>query len=293
MICLEACPAGCISRHEKAGLVQYAIDYSKCLLHKEKECSLCVDACPGKAISGGRKASSLTLSADALLVATGHQAYDAALKIRLGYSRFPGVVTASEVEEILGRQETLDPPNQSIAFIQCVGSRDPKEGKNYCSAVCCAFALRFARLLKKKDKKTDISIYYIDLQNFDKTFDKFRSELAEDGIRFIRSIPFRAEQSASGRLKLYVENPGSGETVVEHDKVVLSTGMGPNRDADRLAAMLHIPRSEFGFFTTVAPGSGRTATPGIFVSGTCHEPQGLADCMASAKAVALEMSTQP
>jgi heterodisulfide reductase subunit A-like polyferredoxin len=150
-----------------------------------------------------------------------------------------------------------------------------------------------ARLLRRSAQKTDISIYYIDLQNFDKTFFRLRSELIAEGIRFIRAIPFRVEGSVSGRLRVYVENPGQGETVAEHDKVVLSTGMEPNRDADGLSALLQIPTNEFGFFNTISAGTGRTALPGIFVSGTCHEPQGLADCMASARAVALEMGTHP
>ena len=291
--CVEACPAGCIGRHGKGGLIQYSINYDKCLLHKEKECSLCVDACPNRAILAGKKASSLTLHTDAILVATGHQPYDASRKIRLGYGRVKGVMTGAEVEEILGRKEALDPPSQSVAFIQCVGSRDPKEGRNYCSAVCCAYALRLAHVLRKSAQKTDISIYYIDLQNFDKTFSRFRSELTEDGIHFIRAIPFRVERSESGKLKLYVENSDHRETVAEHDKVVLSTGMEPSQDADRLAKLLQIPRSEFGFFNTMNPGSGRTTCPGVYVSGTCHEPQGLADCIASARAVALEMGTHP
>jgi heterodisulfide reductase subunit A len=202
-------------------------------------------------------------------------------------------MTGSEVEEILGRQKALDPPSRSVAFVQCVGSRDPKEGRNYCSAVCCAYALRLAHVLKKNAPDTDISIYYIDIQNFDKTFERFRSGLTEEGIRFIRAIPFRIERSVSGKLQLHVEDPDHHETVAEHDKVVLSTGMVPDQDADRLAKLFQIPRNEFGFFDTPHPGSGRTSQPEIFVCGTCGEPKGLLDCMASARAVALEMGANP
>jgi heterodisulfide reductase subunit A len=291
--CVEACPVGCITRHGKGGLVQYSVDYGNCLLQKEGECSLCTDACPAGAISAGRKTTTLNFVADAILVATGHRSYDAARNVRLGYGRIPGVMTAAEVEEILGRQQALDPPARSIAFVQCVGSRDPREGRNYCSAVCCAYALRMAHVLRKSAPETDISIYYIDLQNFDKTFERFKRTLIQDGIRFVRAIPFRVEQSASGRLQVHVESPDHHETVVAHDKVILSTGMEPNEDASGLAALLQIPRNEFGFFDTVHPGSGRTARPEIFTCGTCHDPQGLAECMASARAVAMEMGRDP
>ena len=282
--CVQACPVKCISRHQKAELVQYSVDLASCRLQKGRDCTACADVCPAAAISAKGKESTLTMAADALLVATGHQPFDAARKIRLGYGRFPGVLTGAEAEEILSRQESLGSPADSVAFIQCVGSRDPKEGRNYCSSVCCAYALRLARMLKYRSPQADVTIYYIDLQNFDKTFTRLREELETLGVRFVRSIPFRVEGTATGRLKLYMENPDGDETVVEQDRVVLSVGMGPEPDADRVAGLFGLPRNEFGFFAQPAPH------PWLFASGTCREPQSISDSMASARAVALEMA---
>ena len=55
---------------------------------------------------------------------------------------------------------------QKIAFIQCVGSRDAKLGHLWCSKVCCASALRMARLIKKRRPATEMTFFYIDVQTF-------------------------------------------------------------------------------------------------------------------------------
>ena len=280
--CLQACPAGAIARRQKAELVQYVVDYSRCRLHQGKSCDRCLQACPTGAIEAGAAQSELALKADALLLATGHQPYDAARKIRMGYGRFPGVLTGAEAEELLTRQESLGGP--SLAFVQCVGSRDPKEGNNYCSAVCCAYALRLARLARHRDPRAEVTIYYIDLQNFDKAFTPFAAQLKASGMRFIRGVPFRVEQAASGRLQLFFESPDGQESVAEHDRVILSVGIRPEPDTALLAGMLGLPLNAHGFIAAANPAAQ------VWACGTCLEPQSIPDSMASARATALQMA---
>jgi heterodisulfide reductase subunit A len=237
----------------------------------------------------------LELRADALLLATGHQPFDAARKIRLGYGRFPGVLTGAEAEELLTRQETLaggavagssavaGAASGSTAFVQCVGSRDPKEGNNYCSAVCCAYALRLARMLKHREPAAEVTVYYIDLQNFDKAFGPLRAELEAAGVRFVRGLPFRVEQAA-GRLELSFESPDGGQGLAVHDRVVLSVGIRPEPRTAALAGLLDLPRNAHGFLASAHPAEQ------VWACGTCLEPQSIPDSMASARAVALEMA---
>lgn len=281
--CLRACPEGAIGRQRKAELVQYVVDHARCRLHRGRSCELCLQACPAGAISSGPSAvSELRLKADALLLATGHQPFDAARKIRLGHGRFPGVLTGAEAEELLTRQESLG--GASVAFVQCVGSRDPKEGNNYCSAVCCAYALRLARLLRHRDPGTEVTVYYIDLQNFDKAFTPLRGELQAAGVRFLRGVPFRVEQLSTGRLQLFFESPEGQQSVAEHDRVVLSVGLRPEPRTAGLAGLLGLPLNAHGFLASAHPAEG------VWACGTCLEPQGIPDSMASARAAALEMA---
>jgi heterodisulfide reductase subunit A len=280
--CPSACPEGAISRQQKAELVQYVVDYARCRLHQGKSCDRCLKACSAGAIELEPSAhSELQLKADALLLATGHQPFDAARKIRLGYGRFPGVLTGAEAEELLSRQESLGA--SSVAFVQCVGSRDPKEGNNYCSAVCCAYAMRLARVLRHREPDTEVAIYYIDLQNFDKAFGPLRAELQASGVRFLRGVPFRVEQASSGRLVLYFESPDGQQSVAEHDRVILSVGIRPEPSTAGLAGLLGLPLNAHGFVASANPAAG------IWACGTCLEPQSIPDCMASARAVAMDM----
>ena len=72
------------------------------------------------------------------------------------------------------------------------------------------------------------------------------------------------------------------DTIVEHDRVVLSVGMGPADDAAAWASLFDLQRDQFGFFTS-------SSLPNVFVSGTCQEPQNISESMAAARAIALDM----
>jgi heterodisulfide reductase subunit A-like polyferredoxin len=291
--CVSACPKDCISRLARGELVQYRIDAGACLLRDGKSCQACADACPAGAITAEGETATLRLGADAVLVATGHRPYPAQAKVRLGYGRLAGVMTGVEAEEALRSRRTLGEGPESVAFVQCVGSRDPKEGHNYCSSVCCAYALRLARMLKHHSPASEVTIYYIDIQNFDKTFSLLRRELVASGIHFVRGVPFRIEQTSAGRLQAYIENPEGEQPatggVVEHDRIVLSVGMEPAAETQTLVEKLGLLRNEFGFLAT-EPASARTNLPAVYACGTCREPQSIPDTMAAARAAAFEIN---
>ena len=280
--CVAACPAKCITKYDRGGLVQYIIDHDACLRSKGKRCMACVTACPTGAISGAARSTQLDVSADAVLVATGHEAYDPAGKAHLGYSRLDNVITGEQAEEILSRQDFLCSPTEDVAFVQCVGSRDPEIGRNYCSAVCCSYATRMAKVLKYRNPKSRVTVYFIDLQNFDKAFTDFRRRLVDQGVELVRCVPCVIERTAEGKLRLEAEAADGGRIIAEHDAVVLSTGIGPNRNVEHVARQFGLDRDEFGFLK-----SG----PRVVVAGTCAAPQSINDSMAAAKAVAAELSS--
>lgn len=280
--CVSACPEGCITKIQRGELIQYQIDYEKCRLHQGKACGLCAESCPQQAISAQSPLTDMTFDSNAALIATGHAPYNASQHVRFGYGRLENVMTGLEAEEILSRQSSLGSPSEDVAFIQCVGSRDPRIGRNYCSSVCCAYALRLARMITYRHPETPVTIYYIDIQHFDKTFSLFRKSVEESGVRFVRGIPFLIDRAGNGKLKLHIENMDGEDTLVEHDRVVLSVGMGPADDAAAWASLFDLQRDQFGFFTS-------SLLPNVFVSGTCQEPQNISESMAAARAIALDM----
>ena len=291
--CSAACPTRAISRYSRAGLTTYRVDYSRCLLHAGKKCTACVEACGFGAIEAGGPEAEFSLSFDGVVIATGHSTFDPSCKPRLGYGRIPGVMTGLEAESILSGKAFLPAANGTpasrIAFVQCVGSRDPSLCRNFCSAVCCAYALRMARVLKARQPGAEVTIYCIDIQNFDKAFTPFRSGIEAMGVSFVRGVPSLVNRTTGGMLELLIEDPraeapGAGSKAL-HDAVVLSVGMSPADGAARISALFGLEQDEFGFFTS--------RLPGVLVAGTCSEPQSIVDSMASGRAAAAELLSAP
>jgi heterodisulfide reductase subunit A len=283
--CLAACPARCITRYSRAGLAMYSIDSERCLLVKGKRCAACSDSCGFSAIQTGAPEQAFDLAAEGVIVATGHETFDPACKPRLGYGRLSGVMTGLEAERTLSREAALlggdGQAASSVAFIQCVGSRDPVLCRNFCSAVCCAYALRMARLLKARQAGADVTVYYIDIQNFDKVFTPFRAEIEALGVRFVRGIPSSVSRARSGKLDLLIEDPNGSRTTAQHDAVVLSVGMSPAAGAPRVAELFGLAQDEFGFLAS--------RQPKVVAAGTCVEPQSIVDSIASGRAAAHEI----
>ncbi len=283
--CMNACPAGAITRYGRAGLVAYAIDPSRCLLHQGTPCTACREACGFDAIDGKAAEEKFSVTAEGAVIATGHDTFDPSCKPRLGYRRLAGVVTGLEAESILSASATLPgadgKPARSIAFVQCVGSRDPSLCRNFCSAVCCAYALRMARVLKARQPGATITVYCIDIQNFDKTFTPFRSSIESLGVSIVRGVPSLVNRLSTGTLELLIEDPSGKKAQAQHDAVVLSVGLGPAQGAARVAELFGLEQDEFGFFSSPLAS--------VRVAGTCAEPQTLVDAMASGRAAAAEL----
>ena len=93
------------------------------------------------------------LEADAVVVATGYELFDASRKEEYGYKIYDHVITSADLEKLLlpdGDLSVAAGQNpKRIAFVHCVGSRDEKSGNHYCSKVCCITGVKQAIELKK------------------------------------------------------------------------------------------------------------------------------------------------
>jgi heterodisulfide reductase subunit A len=191
--------------------VKLAIDPEKCLYFKDDKSTICRDACPVEAIDFKASASQKELKADAVIMATGFKPYDVSQKARLGYGRIPGVITALELEKGMRRngkalRPSDDEPAKRVAFVQCVGSRERK-GHNYCSRVCCAYALRLGRALKR-GQDAEVSIFHMDLQSFGSDFDAYL-EKAREELNLVRAMPYDVLPGDKGGAKVvYQATPG-------------------------------------------------------------------------------------
>lgn len=300
--CVGVCPEKCIVKPKVALWPAVpVIDYSSCRRSFGKECSVCEQICPVEVINMGQKNSESKIDVDSVVIATGYEPYNPAVNASYGYGTAANIITGIEAERQLATGAKIARPSDGqpparIAFIQCVGSRSEEvhrrpEDTDYCSAVCCAYALRMAQLMKHQSKDAEVTIFYMDIQNFGKGFDEFYKK-CKDNMTFVRSRPYEIKQGQNGTLRVKFtpqslpEKADSQICEQEFDLVVLAVGIRPTPDTTKVAETLLVPLDEQGFF------GFKTASPlpalqreGIFAAGACESPKDIQSCMAQAEAV--------
>ncbi len=301
-VCVGVCPEKCIVKPRFTILPSVpVIDYSLCRRASGKECSVCEQSCPVDAISMQDKGSQSRLDVDAVVIATGYEPYNARENASYGYGTAANIITGIEAEQQLAIDAKITRPSDGglpkrIAFIQCVGSRSEEvhtcpEDTDYCSTVCCAYALRMAQLMKHQNEDAEITIFYMDIQNFGKGFNEFYQK-CKDNMTFVRCRPYEVKQGENGSIRVKYTPPslpaeaGSQVCEQEFDLVVLSVGIRPAPDAVKLADKLLVPVDEHGFLGI----KGASCLPslqreGIFVAGACESPKDIESCIRQAAAV--------
>ena len=221
----------------------------------------------------------------AVLLCHGFQPFDPKLKPNLGYRRIPNVISGRALEQILKNRGAVVRPSDrqrptSVAFVQCVGSRDVRLGHPYCSQVCCGYALRMARQIKAKDPEVDITFFYMDIQTFGRDFVFLWPELKAT-MRWVREIPGDFYRVEGDRVGVAVE---VGEELQEmvFDLMVLSVGMAPAEDQALFHGWLALPFGPEGFLLS-------DGEEGIFVIGSASGPMSIVDTVAHAHASVREV----
>ncbi len=280
-------------RYPQAFPVTYTIDMGSCT-----KCGACVEACEYGAINLAATDERVTLKVGSIILALGFTLFDPKLKSEYGYGRFPNVVTSLEFERILSdygpyNGRLLRPYDQriprKIAFVQCVGSRDAQLGNNYCSSVCCMYAIKEAMAAKERDSGVQCTIFYMDMRSSGKDYELYyeRAE-REYGIRFIRSRVASIDEIPSSRnllLKYVVDEEPRNE---EFDIVVLSTGLCPPKNAEHLAKALGIDLNKYGFCATKVFSPVETSKPGIFVCGAFARPKDVPETVTQASGAVIK-----
>ena len=289
-VCLDLCP-------EKGALIQslsaahlspqFAVSTDKCRYFADSSCRECETGCPEKAITLDKKNKSQTIDGDAIVMATGFHHFDSVNR-PYGYDHFDNVITNLDLETMLRsshvpKRVSDQKQAKEIGFIQCVGSRDVNSGHLWCSKICCAAALRMARLIKTRNADTKITFFYIDIQTFGTDFNAYYKQAQKD-FRFIRAIPADIDQTDNGSLTVSYFNPvsKSAEKSV-FDLMILSAGIEPAPDIDELAARFDLKQAETRFLESPDLESKNLDTKnGIFSAGTVTGPMGIKESVASA-----------
>jgi heterodisulfide reductase subunit A len=276
----------------------YTLDQETCI-----GCGACKNVCTIEAIDFNQKPEELTLEVGTVILATGFNVFDAARKPEYGYGKYENVITGLELERLINASgptsgKLLRPSDgkepSSIAFIQCVGSRD--ENTNlYCSRVCCMYAIKNARLYKEKHPETDVYIFYIDIRAFGKGYEEFYKIAQEEyGIKFVKGRPSVVyEDPKTGSLILNVEDTMLGRKIeVEVDLLVLAVGMEPGSDTETIGQMMGVSRGADGFLLEAHPKLRPVDTliEGVYLAGTVQGPKDIPDTVAQASGAAARAS---
>ena len=154
-------------------------------------------------------------------------------------------------------------------------------------------ALKYAHLFEEKTGG-DVYQMYIDMRCTGKGYEEFYKRVQQEGVNFIRGKVANITDCATspeeeGKLIVTCEDTLLGSIVrVPVDMVVLCVAVEPRRDADPIAKIFHLGRSQDGFFLERHPKLDPVATmfEGILVAGCCQGPKDIPDTVAQASAAA-------
>ena len=207
------------------------------------------------------------------------------------YGRSKNVLTQLEFEQLI-KDGKLGRPKNAV-MIQCVGAREEKEGgRNYCSRVCCAVAVKNALQIKEMSPETEVNILYRDMQTYGKDFEEQYRKARENFVQFIRydkENPPEVFRGPNGKLSVKVHDIMLNASLqLDADLMILSTPLVQSKETKELSKILKVPLGSDGFFfeAHVKLRPVDFATDGVFVCGTAHSPKTIAESIAQAYATA-------
>ncbi|VEN72821.1 Heterodisulfide reductase subunit A [Candidatus Desulfarcum epimagneticum] len=250
----------------------------------------CLDACPYGAVDFDMEPKTLNIQAGAIVWATGWTPYDAKKIDNLGFGKYDNIITNMMMERLAApngptKGKILRPSDgkapESVAFVQCAGSRDENH-LPYCSYICCMASLKQATYLRERYPDAKIYIFYIDLRAPGQRYEKFYKKIKEDeNIFLIKGKVAEVSEEAGGDITVVAENAVTGEkTRQKVEMAVLATGMQPSAAAAKLPGDLKY--TEDGFIINDFEKGG------MFAAGCANKPADVVSSNQNATGMALK-----
>jgi heterodisulfide reductase subunit A2 len=223
-----------------------------------------------------------TIDHGVVILATGAKAHRPKAFL---YGRHPAVVTHLEMDALLRNADARLDQAASVAFIQCVGSRDNE--RPYCSKVCCTHTLSSAVALKERDPDTQVVVLYRDIRTYG-TRERHYQEARAKGVLFFPYTPEQPPRVAAhgDRITLTFEDAILDRTIcAEVDLLCLATAIVSHRDRD-LARLFKVPMDQDGWLLEAHQKLRPVefATDGVYLCGLAHYPKPLEESIAQAQA---------
>jgi quinone-modifying oxidoreductase subunit QmoA len=233
----------------------------------------------------------MDLKVGAVIWATGWQPYDAGQIDNLGFGQYPNIITNMMMERLAApngpTKGNITRPSdnkapQSVAFVQCAGSRDENH-LPYCSYICCMASLKQATYVRERYPDATIYIFYIDIRAPGQRYEKFYKKIKEDEKVFLikGKVAEVNQEPDTGNITVVAENAVTGEKVKQTvELVVLATGMQPTAAGAKLPADLKY--TEEGFILNDFEKGG------MFAAGCANKPADVVSSNQNATGMALK-----
>ncbi|MCP4694908.1 MAG: FAD-dependent oxidoreductase [Desulfobacterales bacterium] len=215
-----------------------------------------------------------------------------------GYGINPGVVTSIEFERMLSGAgpspgKLIRPrdgkPIRRIAWIQCVGSRDLQTNADFCSSICCMYAIKEALLAREAfGEELETTIFYMDMRTYEKPFQRYRDQAeTEKGVRFVRGRVHSVQSDEeAGELTIrYAAHDGACPNEV-FDMLVLPVGQRPAAGVDKLAETMGCELTPHGFVKTEPFAPTLAGKEGVMAGGSFSGLKDISESLIHASAAA-------
>lgn len=251
----------------------------------------CHEACQYDAVELDMEPKTMNFNVGSIVWATGWQPYDAAKIDNLGFGQHPNIVTNMMMERLAApngptKGKIVRPADgkapESIAFVQCAGSRDENH-LPYCSYICCMASLKQAMYVRERDPDAKIYIFYIDMRAPGQRYEKFYQQAKDDeNIFFVKGKVAEVNEDADTKnITVVAENAVTGEKIQQNvEMVVLATGMEPTTATAKLPADLNY--TDEGFIINDFENGG------MFAAGCANKPADVVSSNQNATGMALK-----
>ncbi|ACV64108.1 4Fe-4S ferredoxin iron-sulfur binding domain protein [Desulfofarcimen acetoxidans DSM 771] len=243
--------------------------------------------------------SVIKINIDFVILSTGFKTTDPSEQSYYGYGKYPNVITSLEFEALLKEARIFHtkifrPGDrkkvEKIAWLQCVGSRNERIGRPYCSSICCMVAVKEAIMAREISSDTKTNIFLMDIRSHGKGYHDYQQKAEKDfQVGFIYSRIYGVSKDPTGNLVIRYATENGNIITEDFDLVVLSTGIEQPEDIKDLAEKFGIMLDEYNFALTQAFSGVCSSRPGIFIAGAFAGPMDIQESLTLASACVAEI----
>jgi heterodisulfide reductase subunit A len=250
------------------------------------QCGACEKV--NQAVDFSQQVHNLSIQVGAVVFATGFDPYTPKNE-EFGYGSLQNVITLPQFKQLIAlnndRLVYMGKEVRTVAYIYCVGSRQPEGDNKYCSRFCCTAAIHTASMARNKYRNIRNYHFTRGVRTYGKQ-EAYYSEALNAGDVFLQSsdneLPEVSQKGSKTVVKIKDILTEQREMELATDLVVLVTSMVPRED-QTTPLLFKIPRGRDNFLKEIhlKLRPVETVIDGITIAGTCQGPMNICESIGS------------